>query len=113
MQPNVSHPLKKSQQPQRSQVSYILCQKMFTRSVQKEVISNLNLDVEPLELLVNIISERHKYPLDTYALEFYSQEGYPLCVNDYNQKCKFLVSVLYNYIASNYYNDIVFIININ
>ncbi len=78
----------KEQRSQKFQkVYYIFCKNLFKRNVPQQVVSNLSLETDPLELVISIIAERHKCSLQTYALELYSQEGYPLCVNEYNQKC--------------------------
>ena len=72
----------------RSKIYYIFCKDLFGRNVMREVITNLDLELDSLELIARMISERHKFRLDTYAIEFYSHEGYPMCVNQYNVKCK-------------------------
>ncbi len=68
-------------------IYYIFCKNLFKRNVPQRVVSNLSLETDPVELVIKIIAERHKCSLQTYALELYSQEGYPLCVNEYNEKC--------------------------
>ena len=72
----------------RSKMYYIFCKDLFGRNVMREVITNLDLEHDSLEFIARMISERHKFRLDTYAIEFYSHEGYPMCVNQYNVKCK-------------------------
>ncbi len=80
------------QKPQRSKIKlyYIFCKELLKRNVTREVIVNLDLEKDPLELVIRIISERHKCSLEKHALELYSQEGYPLSVNQYNNKCEYL-----------------------
>ena len=66
---------------------------MFKRMIPREVISNLDFETDSLALIVKMISERHKYPLDTFAFEFYSHEGYPLNVNEFSERCKYYIAL--------------------
>ena len=66
-------------------IYYIFCKYLFKRNVPQQVVSNLSLETNPLGLVIKIIAERQKCSLQTFALELYSHEGYPLCVNEYNE----------------------------
>ena len=75
------------QRPQ-SKIYYIFCKELFKSTTTREVVSNLDLDHNSLGLVIKSIAERHHISLDDFSVELYSREGYPMCVNEYNQKCK-------------------------
>lgn len=75
--------------PQRNiTVRYVLCQGLYSSSVNEKWIRGLNPQEDKLSSLHQLIIKESHVPTDM-ELELFSHEGYPLNANKYTIDCKF------------------------
>ena len=81
--PSLSHPKAKVS------VRYVLCKDLFLLQVQEKYILNLNPNSDTFEQISQLIMcDPANVISGDMVLEFFSHEGYPLNVNEYNKRGK-------------------------
>lgn len=69
-------------------VRYVLCKDLFTVQITEANITNLSPNSDDsFDTICKLIRDRERIP-GSMELEFYSHEGYPLNMNQYNRRCK-------------------------
>ena len=80
--------------PQRNvTVRYVLCQGLYSSSVNEKWIRGLNPQEDKLSSLQQLIIKENHVPTDM-ELGFFSHEGYPLNAKKYTIDCKFIIGNL-------------------
>ena len=69
-------------------VRYIMCQDLFVKEAKEKVVIQLYLNVTTIRDLVVRICANEGIQLDSYTLELFTQEGYPININNYNEDCE-------------------------
>lgn len=66
---------------------YVLCRDVFSKVVTERAVANLSLRSNSIREFMDIIRAQEHID-DNFELELYTHEGYPMNVNEYNEKCK-------------------------
>ena len=69
-------------------VRYILCQDLFAKEAKEKVVIQLYLNATTIRDLIDRICANEGIQQDSYTLELFTQEGYPININNYNEDCE-------------------------